>query len=264
MSYAKPVTAAPAQNSLEYMRVYSYIFQHPNWMNNLLFVVVLNFIPVIGPILVMGYQYEIIEAFLRRPGQPYPDFDFGRFTEYLVRGCWPFLVALVASLIMVPAFIVVALLPMLAIPAAAGGGGEEAAGALVMVAFGVMFLLIMGLSLLMAFCLLPMQLAAGLTQDFGAAFRLSFIKDFIGRVWVEILLGALFMGFSAVVIVMLGYAALCIGVLPAQAIIMLAQAHFLYQLYLIYLTRGGQPLPLKEPHHEPPGIVLPPSSGSSF
>jgi hypothetical protein len=41
---------------------------------------------------------------------------------------------------------------------------------------------------------------------------------------------------------MVGYCACLIGVFFAQPIVFLAYAHILYQLYAIYLTRGGTPV----------------------
>jgi hypothetical protein len=37
----------------------------------------------------------------------------------------------------------------------------------------------------------------------------------------------------------------CVGILPATALILVAQYHLFYQLYELYLQRGGEPIPLK-------------------
>jgi hypothetical protein len=60
--------------------------------------------------------------------------------------------------------------------------------------------------------------------------------------WLDTLLAILFMMVTSMVIVMVGFLACCIGVFFAQPIVLLAYAHILYQLYAIYLTRGGMPV----------------------
>jgi hypothetical protein len=55
--------------------------------------------------------------------------------------------------------------------------------------------------------------------------------------------------------------ALCIGVYPATAVMMMAHAYMLYQLYALYLSRGGMPIPLKPRMPAAPVGYLPPPPG---
>src|SRR5262245_3305784 len=89
-----PAGIAPGPfGGIEYKRMYSYVFENPNWVTNVLLVGVCflsgTVIPVIGPLLVTGYQCEVVLGLLASRGARYPDFDFNRFTDYLLRGLWP-------------------------------------------------------------------------------------------------------------------------------------------------------------------------------
>jgi hypothetical protein len=91
-----------------------------------------------------------------------------------------------------------------------------------------------------------------LSQDIGESFKFGWIKDFIGRVWKEQLLASLFLVVTGAVLGLVGIALCCIGVYPAMAIMMLAQAHLYFQLYKLYLARGGEPVKMKDPYAGPP------------
>src|SRR5205823_5265457 len=83
-------------------------------------------IPVIGPILMLGYLFEIIDSLLRSPAKPYPDFDFNRFGDYLLRGVWPFLVELIVSFVLVPVLLIPFVAALIGFLASASGGNGSA------------------------------------------------------------------------------------------------------------------------------------------
>ena len=230
---------------MRYMEAYNYIFAHPEWTTNVLLSSVCSLIPVIGNIVLLGYQYEIVEAMHRFPGQLYPKFDFGRFSQYLMRGVWPFLVNLIVSvLLQVP--IQCGNFTLMGLSAAAGQGGDnDAAGIAIGVGFLVFMLFVIVLSIAVGLAMFPMLLRAGLSQDFGQAFKFAWIKDFLAKMWVELLLTILFLMATGTLVAMLGMLACCIGLIPAAVIIMMASAHLVGQLYMLYLSRGGEPIPLK-------------------
>jgi hypothetical protein len=115
-----------------------------------------------------------------------------------------------------------------------------------LVGFFVFFLAIILLSIIVGLVLMPMVLGAGLGQELGAAFNFAFIKDFIARVWKEMVLASLFLSVAGLVLTSLGMLVFCIGAYVAIAVLILANAHLLYQLYNLYLARGGMAIPLKE------------------
>jgi len=230
---------------MHYLRSYLFIFDSPKWALNLLFGAVCLLIPAVGPLLVQGYCFEVIEALhRRRRDTDYPEFTFEKFVPYLVRGVWPFLVGLV---IMVPLgfLFFIGFFGIGVASAAVAGGGRgpagNAAGVLILLMYLGFFLLLA----LVSFVTMPLLLRAGLIQDFAPAFALAFAKDFLGKMWVEMLLSTLFLWVTSPFVLLAGVLAFCVGYIPAAMIILLAQHHLWYQLYELYLQRGGQPIPLK-------------------
>jgi hypothetical protein len=222
----RPVTG------MDYMRMITYVFENPNWFMTLLLGGLCSIIPVIGPIILQGYRYEVMISLLAAGGGGYPDFDFGRFGDYLMRGLWPFLVTLACSFALVPFYILIVL--------AAVAGGEKAG--LLIGLMQMAMLVIMPAAMLI---LQPMLLRSALTLDFVQAFQVEWVKDFLKRVWIELLLSILFLGVASMVLVPLGLVACCVGVILVAPVLALAQANMLFQVYSLYLSRGGTPIPIK-------------------
>lgn len=241
--FANP--AGPQQSSatgLQYVEMFSHVFRNPDWITNVLLCGVCFLIPVVGPIVLLGYRYEVMDHWNRQPGSDYPNFDFGKFGLYLGRGIWPFLVGLIAGFITAPLFFVVYIAFILVVAIAASIGPDVA-----VIGF-VLGLLVLMLGFIFSFALIglisvPMELLAGIRKDLGASFDFSFIKDFVRLTWKEILLGFVFLSFANVALVFVGMLVFCIGMYFALAIALMAQTHFEHQLYLLYLRRGGRPIP---------------------
>src|SRR5436190_4088769 len=258
MSYSDPANPYPSSQfptslgkpavSMDYMRMLSYVFENPNWFMNLLLGGLCSLIPVIGPIVLLGYRYETVIALLAVGGARYPDFNFGRFGDYLMRGLWPFLVGLACSLVLLPFYV------LILVGAIVGG---KAGAALV----GLMYMAMLVIVPVFVLVLQPMLLRAALTLDFVQAFQFEWIKDFLRRVWVELLLGLLFLCVSAMVLAPLGFLACCVGIILVGPILTLAQANMLFQVYSLYLTRGGTPLAINPGATpmmgSPPGSIPP-------
>ena len=111
---------------MNYTASVSDFFKSPKWMMNLLLGGVCVLIPIVGPIVVLGW---LITGFWARQDEnfeTFPDFDFSHFGKYLERGLWPFLVAFVVgvglSIVLVP------LVWILMIPAMLIGGGLSSGG----------------------------------------------------------------------------------------------------------------------------------------
>ena len=244
----KPLDEPPA---MHYRRAYGYVFDSPNWTMNVLFGFLCQasamIVPVVGPLLFMGYQFEIVEALHRGRGRTYPDFDINRFADYLLRGLWPFLVSLVVMLVFMPVLFVVSYGSIIALALTAASVGDTGAILVVVIGGPLVLLLNVALGLLLNVVLTPLMLRAGLSQDFAAAFNLGWVKDFLGRVWRELILVGLFLVLSSLLMMFAGVLLCCIGSFAALALVTLAQAHLFYQLYALFLARGGEPIPLKPP-----------------
>jgi hypothetical protein len=215
-------------------------------MSNVLMSGLCLLIPAIGTIILSGYLFEVIEALKRDPEhKDYPDFDLNRFTEYLMRGIWPFLMRFVTGLIIgLPLGLVAGLL--MGIGGAIAARTESPAILLVFqLLMAVIFFIVAILSVLVTW---PAELQAGLGREFNVARVVAFVKDFNKRVFKEMLVSALFLVAVAIVAELVGLLACCIGIIFTIAAVIIAQHHLFFQLYMLYLERGGTPVvPAKSP-----------------
>jgi hypothetical protein len=230
-------------------------FKPPKWLMNLLLAGLCGIIPLIGPMVIKGW---LITGFWGREDarpETFPDFDFDKFGKYLERGLWPFLVTFVASLVLsvvmcvfiVPVFILIGVLT--------GGHDNSCIGFFVFIMMTVLYLL---MGVVMAFVLMPLTLRACITQDFAQSFNFAFLKRFTTLMWKEIVLASVFLVVAAVVLSCVGLLALCIGVWFASVLIYFCMLHLEKQLYAIYLSRGGEPIPVSPKLRDD---FLPPAPG---
>ena len=246
---AMPLAGESAQ--MEYMRSFHFIFENPNWGTSVLwgFVAFLlgGMVPggtIISQLLFTGYQFDIVQSLIQSPGRPYPVFDLNRFGDYLARGLWPFLVNLVVSLVLFPIMVILAI-PFVLLGFAAANAGEDAAVVLVTLVILVGLVVAFVVGLLLMLIVTPMIIRAGVAQDFMEGFNISWARDFAAKTWKEMILTALFTMVAGMVLGFVGLAACVIGLYAAIPILMMMQAHLFLQLYRVYLSRGGTPIPLK-------------------
>ncbi len=230
---------------MQYLKSYQYLFDSPRWLLNLLLTMLCFLVPVAGDMVRLGYHYEIIQAMHLKGEDDYPDFDFNRLGAYFLRGLWVWLVQVI---VMLPLAVVGAVFgfacSIVVVAVTAGGKTEPSPWVLVVIA--LLDIVVMGGGgLLVALVSVPMSLRAGLSQDLGAAFSWPFIRDFIGRVWLEIILVHLFLALTGTVIVLAGFLVFCLGMYPAVALVSFAHAHLVHQLYELYLQRGGTAIALQ-------------------
>lgn len=242
---------------MKYLESISDFFKSPKWGMNLLLSAVCFIIPVVGPLVLSGWH---ITGFWGRKDEQdpakFPDFDFGNFTKYLERGLWPFLVSLVAAVIFVPVILLILFLVMGVFGALAGGQSNQEAGGVLMffgmlVAFGLYVVSMMMLMIVQV----PLLLRATLTQDFGQAFDLTFIKRFAGMMWKEMALAALFMVVAGGVLLVAGMLACYVGMFATMPLVLFSWAHLQKQIYQIYLSRGGEAIPLSPKLTDAPSAI---------
>lgn len=245
---------------MRYLESYNYLFKSPNWGMNLLAATVAPLVPVAGQMVLLGYGYEMIETLHRFPKRRYSDFNFNRLVPYLIRGIWPFLVQFLLSLPMLLIYMATYFGFFASLASAKPGSGPPAY-AWVVLGSGIMAMFV--LSILMHLVSVPLSLRAGLSQDFASAFSWSFFVDFTRRVWLEEVLAGLFLFGTSLILLPAGLLLCFIGVYPAAALVTLAGYHLGHQLYELYLSRGGSPVPLKvepawdEPEPEDQGYFQP-------
>ncbi len=244
---------------MDYIASISDFFKSPKWMMNLLLGGVCVLIPVVGPIVVLGW---LITGFWARQDErfeTFPDFDFSHFGKYLERGLWPFLVTFVAgvgaSIVLIPLFWILMIPAMLAVGASSGGdanvGGCFAAIIMIMMML-VWAVVIVALMLV----LVPLKIRASLVQDFAKSFDVGFVKRFLALTWKEIVISSLFVIAASMVLTALGMLVFCVGVYFAMVLIYFSWTHLNKQLYQLYLSRGGEPVPLSPKLSDAP-LVMP-------
>jgi hypothetical protein len=195
---------------------------------------------VLGPVALLGYAFDVLEALHRGGERARPTFEFPRFLAYVARGLIPLVVYLpVVFLLGIFGFFGAVVVWESRIPARA----VSTLMALVVIAFLV--LLVLGLFLV------PLSLRAGLTQVLDVPASLEFVRDFLKRVWKEVFLAWLFVLVTGQLLLLAGAALFWLGACPALVLAVLAQHHLMYQLYELYLRRGGSELlPIASPTRE--------------
>lgn len=237
-----PSANRTTRRKTHYLYSYTHIFARDDWFVNLILSSLCFFIPVIGHLVFMGYQYQVVEGFIRRPNQKMSKFDFNQFTEMLTRGVYPFVVSLALQFLMVPVFLIIFFVPM-AIPAMFDR--EEQAIVMMLVAIFIAFTTLIGffvVHLIMG----PLMLRAGLCQSFKETFNFRWIRSFVRMMWFEEIMSSLFLMISSIFVSIIGILMCFVGIYPAIALIALAMSHLTYQQYAIFLANGGEPIPLKE------------------
>jgi Protein of unknown function (DUF4013) len=229
---------------MNYTASVSDYFKSPKWMMNTLLAGVCLFIPIVGQIVVKGW---LLTGFWGRDDeQPetFPDFDFNNFAKYLERGLWPFLVNLVSALVLTAVLCVLIVPVMMIVTMTIPNDHGSASGCFGFVLFVVMMIFYVTLAVVMMVVLTPLMLRASLTQEFGAAFNVAFLKRFIALNWKESILASLFLLAAGLVLGGVGALALCIGMYFALVPVYFSMVHLQKQLYALYLDRGGEPVPV--------------------
>jgi len=232
---------------VNYTASVSDFFKSPKWMMNLLLGGVCVLIPIVGPMVVSGW---LITGFWARQDEnfeTFPDFDFSHFGKYLERGLWPFLVAFVfsmaVSIVLVP-LIWVLMIPTMLIGGLSSGNEPNAGtcfGAIAMILVMLVFAVIIFAMMLV---LVPLKIRASLTQDFAKSFDVGFVKRFLALTWKEIVLSSLFVMITGTLFVCLGMIVFCVGMYFATVLVYFSWTHLNKQLYTLYLSRGGELVPL--------------------
>ncbi|MBX3182233.1 MAG: DUF4013 domain-containing protein [Polyangiaceae bacterium] len=236
-----PLTAG----KIEVMRAVRFALEdRENRVMNIAFGLLLQFIPVVGPITLMGWHAEILQRLVRQHPRPIPKFDFNDFVHYLQRGLVPFGVQFVFMLpVMFLWYIVTIILTM--VSGALGGliGVPEIGVLLVFATMGLSSVLLV---VFLTVFLNAATLRAELCEDFGTALSFGSIWRYAGATWKRALGYGLLLALLTTVGIFLGLLAFCVGAYVVMAIITFAQTHLRYQIYAAYLAEGGAPLPIKD------------------
>lgn len=231
---------------MNYTAALSDFFKSPRWPNNLLFGGLCMLIPIVGPVVLMGWH---VTGFWARKDagnmETYPAFDFANFAKYLQRGAWPFLASMVPALAVVPLMMItmVFLFGSIIANAQTHQQGGQIAQHFPVVPVMIFGLLWMAVSLVITFLIHPLRIVASLTQDFVPIFNWLRLKRFISLTWSEVIVSMLFVWVIGFVLAVAGMLAFLIGMYFTISIAQFINAHLDAQLYQLYLARGGEVIP---------------------
>lgn len=226
---------------MQYGLAFGYFIQRTGGFTNLLLVTVCQFIPIVGPIVALGYRSEVAQTLLHDEElRRHPKFDFNRFVEYLTRGVWPFLMSLVVAFLAVPVILLLVLASIFIGVAA----NQPEVGIVVGVGF-----YILALFLVIAFSA-PMTFHAELAGKFDLKGAFRFAKEFWSTVGGSAVLTGLIFAFLSLIIAFLGLLCLIVGIYFASTLAQMAGQHLMVQLYAEYLERGGSPIREYDPRDQ--------------
>jgi hypothetical protein len=134
---------------------------------------------------------------------------------------------------------------MIAAGAAAGDDPGPVMGVVAILGMLVFLGMVMVLTLLTLFLQIPLTLRGGLSGDIGQSFAIGWAYDFMKKMWVEMLLMFLFFLLIGIVLEIFVLVTCLIGIIPAIGYVMLINSWLLFNLYRVYLSRGGEPIPFK-------------------
>jgi hypothetical protein len=228
----------PGASPVQYFKPYTYFLKKkPNGTTNVLWgslaVGSTMVIPVIGQLVLLGYQSECVDDLKDDPEiEQYPDFDPNRFVEYLTRSLWPFLVQLLVSVVTVLfVFIGYAL-----------GGLAWYATKEPVVGVAVAVLLLFPITIVAGILSWPMMLHAQVTREFRFGAMTRFAANFVRKVGGQMVVVMIVHLLISLPLVLAGMLLCFVGVFPAAVIVTMAQEHFIVQLYRVYLDEGGEPI----------------------
>ncbi|MEO7097980.1 MAG: DUF4013 domain-containing protein [Luteolibacter sp.] len=231
-------------------------FKSPKWGMNLLLAAICFIIPAIGPIVLQGWHITGFWAQRdERDPAKFPAFDFQYFGKYLERGIWPFLVSLVATFAFMAAMVVLIVLPLILsglLVTHSENGTHNEFSIVMMVSMFVIY----PIALLIFYLIMtPLMLRASITQDFVQSFNLGFMKSFVSLMLMELIVTTLFMIGVGIVVMILTVVTCYIGGLFSFPVFLYGWHHLQKQLYLLYLSRGGEPVPVSRKLADLPPVL---------
>ncbi|HET9957752.1 MAG TPA: DUF4013 domain-containing protein [Polyangiaceae bacterium] len=237
-----PPSPPPAAIELSALESFRFAFRQPDLLSNVLFGLLLQFIPLVGPIVRMGWSAETTRRLVFGDARPIPKFSFNDFSKYLERGVVPFVAQLVVVFVLVIPLVLLGVLAGIMSGALAHQHTELglvigiAATVLGIPAFALYFLFMHSTLLI-----------AELTGDFRLSFSLALHKAYLARCWGKVLVRGLVFGLLTIGVSLVGILACGIGLYLAIQVVLFASGHLRYQLYNAYRLEGGEAFPTKSP-----------------
>jgi hypothetical protein len=220
---------------MQYFKAFTFAIKKPKsrW-KNILFGVVCLLIPIIGPIVWLGYRSYTASDLDEDPDLEYHrDFDFNKFGDYLGKGIWQFLVQ-----ILLTCFVSIAYFGMFFGMMTVGPKNPE----MMLVVLGAGYLAVFMMALLGTFFVWPLELYVALSEQVSIPRGFAFAGGFARLMWAEMLLAVIVYFLLGGLTFVLGMLACCVGMYPAMIVMSMAELHIIVQLYRSYLEKGGTPM----------------------
>jgi len=208
-------------------------------------------IPIVGPIVLLGYGIGVERALIENIAVDAPQFTFDKFGRYLSRGVQVFLANMVLTLILVPVMWI--LLALIIVPAILLAPNHPAVTIVCIVAGSLLAAVV---AIVFGIAMVPLSLKAGLEDRFAAGFEFRFAWDFLRRVgWLA--LGNLLLLYLLVLPCLLLACIPIVGPYALGVVMTFVGIHLRIQFYLEYLNRGGTAIQIKYEPPEPGFPVMP-------
>lgn len=241
-----PALSAPP--SFEFIDAFKFLFKGGNALNNILLGAVMNLIPIVGPIMLMGWHCEILQRLIKRHPNPIPKLAMDDFGYFLGRGLAPFVIVLITTVPLVFISLFVMFVVSFGVALFAGAveqQGGEPSPLMVLGGFGIPFLAFFAFSILFNVLLMAALTRAELTEDIGMSLDFGKIWAYARATWKDVLISYLVFLPLTFAAVFAGMLVFFVGVYAAVIIIMVAYLHLRWQIYERYLSRGGETIPIQ-------------------
>lgn len=241
--------ARASVKKVEYLKAFRFLFEDGNGWKNLLFGSILMIIPIVGPIVLMGWQMITFQNLVRQEERPIPLFDFSNFGDYLGKGVIPFVVSLVIMFPFIFVIIILGFIAGVSVPLFAQQG-LPTEFVIVSVVLAVFVIILLGLLPMMVFSTAAVT-RAYLTEDFGQAFQIGKIWIFGQAIWKRVAVAYIIFFPISIALMFAGMLAFYIGMYPAMVVMNFAWLFIAWEIYELYLKEGGEPIPLKDASSSP-------------
>ncbi|MGL4423571.1 MAG: DUF4013 domain-containing protein [Gemmataceae bacterium] len=223
---------------MKYWLAFTFAWNKPkSGKMNILMMTLMLFIPIVGPIVLLGYRNTVAEDLDDDPETKYHrDFKFEKFTDYLTRGVYQFVMQFVMQVVIGGGFYIVLLGGMMT------AQSQKWSPELLLIFVGICYLLFFLVILITTMFMWPMEMYASLNRKFQLGEGIRFTKTYLRTMWKETFLAIIVYMILSMVVVLIGALLCCVGMYPALSIMMMANGHILVQLYKSYVNQGGEPL----------------------
>ena len=245
----------PLRRDVSAVDAIRFVFQEQNTMANLFFGLLLQIIPIVGPITLLGWICEVHRRLVWQHPNPLPKFSFDDFGMYLRRGVVPFVGQLV--------LVLVVMLPMMLVIGVAVGVAvaTSASPEVVGIIAGASGLVMLPFILVVGVFIHSVTTLGELTEDFGVMLSPGQNWDYARAVWPKVLIAGSILSALAFGVFIGGLLLCIVGVYVAIQVIHFANVHLRWQIYNDHLLRGGRPIavkPLEPLASERRGAAFPP------